>query len=181
MLSRKQSRLRNDPTTRFAARLVAAAALALAAGTASAERAKSIFGWVEQVRLEPSGLTLRAKLDTGATTSSINAQDIEHFKRDGEEWVRFDIVDPENDNKQIEFERKIERGVRIKRHGGEFQPRDVVRMGVCLGHVYREVEVSLANRKGFNYQMLIGRNFMEGYVVVDPGSTFTADPACKDK
>ena len=146
-----------------------------------ADSAKSIFGWVEKVRIDSEELTLRAKLDTGATTSSLNAQNIEHFERDGDEWVRFEVADPKDDKKGIEFERKIERGVKIKRHGGEFQRRDVVRMGICLGHVYREVEVSLADRKGFNYQVLIGRNFMEGFVVVDPDSTFTADPSCEEK
>ena len=50
-----------------------------------ADRAKSIFGWVEEVRIDSAELSLRAKLDTGATTSSLNAQDIEHFERDGKE------------------------------------------------------------------------------------------------
>jgi hypothetical protein len=51
-------------------------------------------------------------------------------------------------------------------------------MGLCVGTVYRETQVNLIDRKNFNYQMLIGRRFMEGKVVVDPGRTFIAKPRC---
>ncbi|MEN8720357.1 MAG: RimK/LysX family protein, partial [Oceanococcaceae bacterium] len=40
-------------------------------------------GWVEKVRLLPGEIPLKAKLDTGAKTSSLHAEDISLFERDG--------------------------------------------------------------------------------------------------
>lgn len=60
-----------------------------------AEEDKPVFGWVEKSTLEPWGVEVKAKLDSGALTSSMDARDIETFDKDGEEWVRFrlELVD----------------------------------------------------------------------------------------
>ena len=76
------------------------------------------------------------------------------------------------------FEAKVLRISRIRRHGGQFQRRPVIMMGLCVGSVYQETQVNLIDRKNFNYQMLIGRRFMADKVVVDPGRTFIAKPQC---
>jgi hypothetical protein len=47
----------------------------------------------------------------------------------------------------------------------------VIRLGVCLGRLYREVEVSLADRQRFKYPMLLGRNFFGTDVIVDPANS----------
>ncbi len=78
------------------------------------------------------------------------------------------------------FERRVERTVTIKRHLGESQERPVIRLGVCLKNTYRETEVNLTDRSGFNYQMLIGRRFLKDEFVVDPGETATSKPDCRD-
>ena len=51
-----------------------------------------VTGWLELARLYPSGLTIRAKLDTGARTSSLNATHATRFFRGDEAWVRFDVT-----------------------------------------------------------------------------------------
>ena len=55
----------------------------------------------------------------------------------------------------------------------------MVKLGICLGTIYREEEVTLVDRSGFNYQLLIGRNFTRDDFLVDPGKTFTTSPSCK--
>lgn len=67
---------------------------------------------------------------------------------------------------------------KIKRHFGRSQKRPVVQMGVCLGDVYQETEVNLVDRTGYNYQMLIGRRFLNDRFIVDPDLHFTLKPAC---
>ncbi len=136
---------------------------------------KSIFGWIERVKLMDSELVMEAKLDTGADTSSINAPAPEGFDKDGEEWVRFEITDADGDSHT--FERPVERTVRIRSAAGTTR-RYVVRMDMCLGHIRRTAEINLADREDLSYQMLIGRNFMEGHVLVDSGPKFTMDPSC---
>jgi hypothetical protein len=137
---------------------------------------KDVVGRSEKVRICPGNLVLRAKLDTGAKTSSLHAPRITKFEKNGETWVRFSI----KNRKDIEatIERKIVRKARIKRKDREPEERVVVMLGVCMGTQYREVEVNLVDRADFNYPMLIGRNFMIGHVLVDPELKYTSEPSC---
>jgi hypothetical protein len=140
---------------------------------------KLVAGWVETVALHPGNLKLKAKLDTGAENSSLNARHIEYFTRDNATWVRFDV---RNFNGRIEtFEAMVTRNAQIKRHGGKTVDRPVITLGICLGSTYKEVEVNLTDRTGFNYQMLIGRSFLSGSFVVDPEATFLSQPHCNSR
>lgn len=139
---------------------------------------RSIFGWVERIEILPEGIPLKAKMDTGATTSSLNALNKEYFRRDGKRWVAFDIIDPENPDNTVRLERRITRYVRILRHDGDHQRRPVVTVGLCMGDIYREEEMNLVDRTELNYQALVGRNHMEGIILVDPAETFMRPPRC---
>ncbi|MBK9469457.1 MAG: ATP-dependent zinc protease [Gammaproteobacteria bacterium] len=52
-----------------------------------------MLGGIEHARIEPPGLQLRARLDTGAAGSSLHALDVRAFERDGKTWVKFQLVD----------------------------------------------------------------------------------------
>ena len=157
---------------------VLALLLVLGAAPLHARESKHVVGWVERVAIYPGDLVVRAKIDTGARTASLNCECVQHFKRDGEEWVRFTVVNTKG--KSISLERRVVRTATIKRHFGGEQHRPVIRLGICLGGVYEETEVNLVDRSGFNYQMLIGRNFLKEDFVVDPARTFLSDPRCAD-
>lgn len=141
------------------------------------EREFEIFGWVEWVKLLDGELRLKAKLDTGAATSSLDATDIQRFRKDGERWVRFTVTDPDTED-QIELEKPLERNVRIIRHDGNHQRRPVIKMGVCIGDRVREIEVNLIDRSNFIYPMLLGRSALEGFALIDSGQTFQNRPRC---
>lgn len=141
--------------------------------------AKEMVGWVEKVRIYPGGLVLKAKIDSGAQTSSINCNCITPIDRQGEKWVRFSVIGEKG--KLHWYERKILRTARIKRHFGKSQERFVIKMGICLGHVYKDAEVNLVDRSGLNYPLLIGRNFLKGSHTIDPGETFISKPQCKQQ
>lgn len=153
--------------------------LLLTPGLAQAEevQARIIFGWVENVLLVADNVRLKAKLDTGANTSSINAEDVQVFRRDGERWVAFTITNPSTGD-PIRYERRRTRAVKIRRPDGTFDRRQVVRMQVCLGNYLREFEVTLADRSELTYPMLIGRNALENLALVDPAETFLHDYDC---
>jgi hypothetical protein len=138
---------------------------------------KQIVGWVETVSIYPGDVKIKAKVDTGAKNSSLNAKNLELFKRDGETWVRFNL---RNFKKRREtYEAKVIRTAKIKQLGQEADSRLVIKLGICIGKIYKEVEVTLEDRTGFNYQMLIGRSFLKGSFIVDPGITFTINPNCR--
>ena len=141
---------------------------------------KELLGWVEWVAFAKPSLKLKAKLDSGATTSSLNAVNLKSFEKDGEEWVSFDVLNSQDQTKMIRMEAPVVRHARIRRHHGKTQERPVVKLGMCLGSVYRERQFTLVDRSNFSYQVLIGRNFMRGYVVIDVDESFTRDPACEE-
>jgi hypothetical protein len=150
--------------------------LALQKALAS-EKDRHIVGWIEYVTILPDNLRIKAKLDTGAKNSSLNAANIVEFKRGGEAFVRFDIANWNGRTETIEV--KVIRIAKIKQHNSVPELRLVIRIGICLGMVYKEVEVNLVNRSNFNYQLLIGRSFLRGDFAVDPSKTFTIKTKCQ--
>lgn len=167
-------------TNRFArvGRFLSAALLTFALVAPAQADDKEIFGYVEDVKVMELDWVMEAKLDTGATTSSIDAREIEAFEKDDEDWVRFKVVDRDTGT-EAWLERPVERDVKIKRHEGKSDHRYVVNLTFCIDNMAIEEEVTLNNRDGFNYPVLIGRNHMAGRIIVDPEERFTDDPDCK--
>lgn len=153
--------------------LVAAASSPPVAGA----QEKEVAGWVEYVVLYPGGLRLRAKLDTGARTSSLGATDIDMFTHEGREWVRFRVTNAQGES--VVIERPVLREAIIKRHFGRRQRRPVITLTLCIGDILEEAEVNLVDRSGFLYQMLVGRSMLKGDFLVDPGRTFRQKPRCE--
>lgn len=138
---------------------------------------KQVIGWLEQVKINNSEYQLKAKIDTGATTSSLNANIIKTFTKDKKKWVRFSVTN--KFGKKLMLEKKVIRYVKIKRKLALALKRPVVNLGVCIGKVNRELEVNLADRKNFEYQMLIGRNYLQGHFLVDSELVYQSSPSCK--
>ncbi|GIT99033.1 hypothetical protein TSL1_18540 [Sulfurovum sp. TSL1] len=134
---------------------------------------KIIIGALEYVRLVPPNVVLKARIDTGAKTTSIDARDITPFERDGKQWVRFVCVSGE---KEYTIERKVVRTVQIKRHGTESQDRYVVEMRIILGNVSQLISVNLNDRDEYKYPVLIGRNFLRDFFMVDVAKKYQFKP-----
>lgn len=133
-------------------------------------------GWIEKAVIYPHGIVMQAKLDTGAKTSSLHAPNPEYFIRDGKEWVRTGVS-----NKKIEtvmLEAPLVRTATIKRHFGDKQSRPVVMLDLCIGNVRKTEEVNLVDRAGMNYQLLVGRNFLKGALLIDSSDTYMLSPDC---
>lgn len=142
---------------------------------------KQIFGLHEQVYLSDLGIGLKAKLDTGATTSSLSARNIQRFKRDGEPWVRFQLAF-DTAPKQV-YELPIARVSRIKRRADDFDPeeekpysaRPVINLTVHIGNRQQQIEVNLTDRSAFKYPFLLGARGLKSLGgIVDPGLSMTA-------
>jgi len=143
--------------------------------TAASEE-KRVIGWLERVHICPENLVFRAKMDTGAKNSSLNASNIETFEQNGALWVRFTVTDRRGVKKILE--KKLLRKTKIKRETGTCDIRPAILLGICLGNHFEKAEVNLNDRTGYNYQMLIGRSLLNGAFIVDPSLTFTRKPMC---
>ncbi|MGV8918955.1 MAG: ATP-dependent zinc protease [Pseudomonas sp.] len=145
----------------------------------------TLYGRYEYIGLPEIGQVLKAKMDTGALTASLSAKDIELFKRDGEDWVRFRLATKDATDKV--YEHKVARISRIKARADEDEEesadptqRPVVDLELCLGNVKRSVEVNLTNRSSFNYPLLIGAKALREFgAAINPARRYTADqPEC---
>jgi len=121
---------------------------------------------------------IKAKLDTGAQTSSLHAHKITRFERDGIEWVRFRVRPwQESLEDEVEVERPIHDKRKVRSSSGHVQDRYVVTMRVIL--VGREVdaEVTLTNRDQMGFRMLIGREALRSGFVVSSAQSFLGGKA----
>jgi hypothetical protein len=130
-----------------------------------------VIGRVENVYL-PDKLKTKARIDTGAELTSLQALEIVEFERDGKPWVRFKV---ENGDKQnVVYEQRVKRFISIKQAEGEPLRRPVVAMSIALGELEERVEVTLMDRSAMVYDVVIGRNFLRDRAVVDVSKKFTA-------
>jgi len=143
----------------------------------AAERELEIVGWVERAKLLDPEIHLRAKLDTGADTSSLDVEVVKKFRKNEKRWVRFRMMDRETGKEHVIVRERI-RTVSIIRHDGERQSRPVVRMKICLAGRVLDTEVSLIDRSEFAYPLLLGRSALESFALVDPGNKYLSEPDC---
>ncbi|MBF0152560.1 MAG: ATP-dependent zinc protease [Magnetococcales bacterium] len=135
------------------------------------------IGYLEHVLLEPDHVKIKAKIDTGAKTSSLGIEDLQEYEQDGNSWVRFSFSTPKG--KKIVMERRVLRIVRIRRVGSAKEIRPVVELDICLDNLVLRTEVNLTIRKGMNYPMLLGRRFLSQNILIDPGKKYLTKPACR--
>lgn len=135
-----------------------------------------VFGWREWATIGDSGERLSAKLDTGALTSSVHAEDVEPFERDGQKWVRFIITDPtRKDAKRVRITAPLVRTAKIKNPGGESESRLVVRLNFQIGSSKLRTEFTLNNRTNMISPVLVGRSALKELGLIDPGRTYLAE------
>ena len=124
-----------------------------------------IIGEVEPVYFPPLKKSVLARIDTGAENSSLDAQNIELFEREGDKWVSFDFHDKRTGQKH-RFEKRLYKQVKIKRQEIS-EERLVVLMTVKIGSERISAQFSFADREKFKYPVLIGRNILKGRAIVD--------------
>lgn len=161
---------------------VSAAAAEKPKATARAHVNAVVFaGWLERIVVEEQGKVVKAKLDTGAKTSSIHATQIEEFERDGEPWVRFVLGDdPDGDSEPVTVEKPVVRRIRIKDHDSPSSRRQTVELEICMAGVRHRAQFTLADRSNFLYPILLGRRFLAGVAVVDPAKKYLTRPECSE-
>ncbi|MEV8251403.1 ATP-dependent zinc protease [Microbacterium sp. NPDC076768] len=142
----------------------------------------TLTGWREWVSLPDLGVDwIKAKIDTGARTSSLHAFDINEFEREGEAWVRFRVKpwqDSQEDAVVVECPVHDRRAVRSS--SGHAQQRIVVRLRIRLVDRESLAEVTLSNRDEMGFRMLIGREALRRGYIIDPARSFLGGRAPRE-
>lgn len=133
-----------------------------------------VVGWRELVDLPDLCLSgVPAKIDTGARTSSLHAEVIEEFERDGERFVRF-CVDWDGMRHEGEAIHVDIRG--ITSSNGETQNRYVIKTPLKIGDTVFRTEISLADRSDMKFPILVGRTALRRHFFVDSGHSWLQSP-----
>lgn len=139
-----------------------------------AEATEQVIGWREWIGL-PDLLPKRvkAKVDTGARSSSLHASNVETFEKHGEVYARFDIHPyHRNPDKRVAVEAKIIEFRTVRSSSGQASSRPVIVTNIrLLGKVW-PVELTLANRDQMGFRMLLGREAFRGRFLVDAGRSY---------
>lgn len=136
----------------------------------------AVLGWREWVGLPDLGVeVVKAKLDTGARTSSLHAFRMKRFERDGEAMVRFEVHPLQRSTASAQTVEAVmveERSVRSS--SGQEELRPVIMTRVELAGERWPIELTLTRRDTMGFRMLLGRQALRGRAVVDPGRSFLA-------
>ncbi|HWK55396.1 MAG TPA: RimK/LysX family protein [Hyphomicrobiales bacterium] len=149
--------------------------------TAASVDTQRILGWVENILLLPERLSMKAKLDSGAKSSALHAENIERFEKDGRTMVRFTLREDHRDphSETVVYERPLVRQVNIKlRNTPARDQRPAVRLEFCIAGERHNTLFTLTNRSGFNYPILLGREFLQHGILVDSSESFTHRARC---
>ena len=123
-------------------------------------KTKQMIGMSEPVSIYPGNIVLTARIDTGANTTSLGAEDLQVVNEDGVRWAHYSVNGQSLKHKIIKF-------VWIKQHNAASQRRPVIKLIVTLADVTQTVDVTLTDRSNFEYKMLIGVNFLYDHFIVD--------------
>lgn len=144
-------------------------------GRADRLKGKVIVGEVENFYLAGPQLIYKARIDSGAETSSIDARNITRFERDGGNWVRFDVPVP-GAEEFVTLEKEISRRVKvIQASADEAERRVVVELQFSIGDHQQVAEFTLADRSNLSYQALIGRNVLRDVMLIDVGKEYATE------
>ncbi len=134
----------------------------------------AIIGWREWVALPELGIShLKAKVDTGARTSSLHAYYVEPYEQDGIQMVRFGIHPIQRDDSLVmECCAPLKDTRMVTDSGGHREERYVIETLVRLGDLEWRIEMTLANRDTMLFRMLLGRRAIRRRLLVNPGRSF---------
>jgi hypothetical protein len=135
----------------------------------------SVIGLREWVALPDFGVAgLRAKIDTGASTSTLHATDFAVFERDGSNWLRFTAHSGSRSNlREQRCEAPLVTRKTVKSSNGHSQTRYVIRTQLTLGERTWTVDFSLTCRKSMQYRLLIGaKALVDGQLLVNPALSY---------
>jgi hypothetical protein len=132
------------------------------------------IGWREWLSLPDIGVPgIKAKIDTGARTSCLHTHDFEEFEKAGSTWVRFHLHPLTHFNEiELTCEAPVHEYKEVKDSGGHIEYRPFIQTTACIGGYKWEIDLSLSNREGMKFRMLLGRKALANRFLVNPEASY---------
>ncbi len=143
---------------------------------------KLLIGWNEWCQLPDLNLSaVKAKIDTGAKTSAIHAFDIKPIRMKGKKFVRFSVHPLQGNNDVIvRCKAPVVDERNVMSSNGHKEHRIVIKTPLILGNQTWDIELTLSNRDPLKFRMLLGREALNGRVIIDPIHTTRQGKIKKD-
>ena len=130
------------------------------------------LGWREWVFLPSYNyFKIKAKIDTGARTSAIHATNIQIYRKNDSEMVRFQIYQSQS---FLDIDTKLISYKKIKSSFGQTETRPTVYMKIQIRAEIWSTEITLAQRAKLTYPMLIGRNTLNKRHIIHSHRSYLA-------
>jgi len=132
------------------------------------------IGWREWLSLPGIGVPgIKAKIDTGARTSCLHTHDYEVIERPEGSVVRFHLHPlTRNDKIELTCEAPLIDYKHVKDSGGHQENRPFIKTLAKIGNIEWELELSLSNREGMKFRMLLGRQALAERFIVNPAASY---------
>lgn len=125
---------------------------------------------------------MKVKVDTGARTSALHAENVVIKKKGKKEVVEFTVLPHQDSRKdKVVCEADLIEMRRVKSSTGHVTKRPVVVVEVKLGGKAWPIELTLVNRDIMGFRMLLGRQAIRQGFLVDPGASFLQGTVRKRK
>lgn len=132
------------------------------------------LGWRERLALPGLGIpVLKAKLDTGARSSSLHVDTLEVIERPGATWLRFSLTLGRRQPRTVACEAQALGRRVVTDTGGHGTERWFVRSDVLIAGERYPIDISLTDRRHMLFPMLLGRSALLGRFAVDPALSYT--------
>jgi hypothetical protein len=139
-------------------------------------REERTIGWKEYLDLPALGVfRMKAKMDTGARTSTLHVDSLRVLEilPDGSERVEIDLhPDRRRPDWRVRTEARVVRRMRVVDSGGHPEVRPVIATELVLGPVRKTILVTLTDRSGMLFRMILGRKALEGDFRVDVAAKY---------
>lgn len=133
-----------------------------------------LIGWREWLSfpdLEVPGI--KVKVDTGARSSALHTAEYEvYHTTEGQQRVRFVLHPIPSRSAVRECDTEVIATKEVKDSGGHVETRPFIRTTATIGVFSWPIDISLTNREGMRFRMLLGRVALKGYFVVDPDFSY---------
>lgn len=134
----------------------------------------TMTGWREWISLPELGIRrIKAKIDTGAKTSTLHAFNLQRFKKNAQHWVKFSVHPmQENEDIVISTEAEIIDIRWVMDSGGRRERRFFINTQLVIGKQNWPIEISLTNRDMMRFRMLLGRTALKNHLIVNPALSY---------
>ena len=133
-----------------------------------------MLGWRERLALPELGIAvLRAKLDSGARTSSLHVEDLRVEQRGAETWLHFVVRSGRRSRRVVACAARASDRRAVTDSGGRTEQRWFIESAIELAGLHFVAEINLCDRRGMLFPMLLGRSALYGRFLIDPARGYT--------